>query len=55
MADLGDGAYMVNPKVAGFTNITKIIDDKSDVFLQVKYTNNAKREISIVTTKGVDL
>lgn len=47
VADLGDGAYMVNPKIAGFTNIAKIVNDKSDVFLQIKYTASNKREISV--------
>lgn len=50
VADLGDGAYMVNPKIAGFTNIANIVNDKSAIFLQVKYTSDARREISISTT-----
>ncbi len=50
VADLGDGAYMVNPKIAGFTNIAKIVNDKADVFLQIKYTANAEREISVSAT-----
>lgn len=50
VADLGDGAYMINPKVAGFTNIAKIVNDKSDVFLQVKYSHDMKREISVKAT-----
>lgn len=48
VADLGDGAYMVNPKIAGFTNIAKIVDNKSEIFLNIKYSSNKKREISVV-------
>jgi len=47
VVDLGDGAYMVNPQIAGFTNIAKIINDKADIFLQIKYSKDAEREISI--------
>lgn len=51
VVDLGDGAYMINPKVAGFTNIASIVNEKADIFLQVKYTAECKREISVSSTK----
>ena len=50
VADLGDGAYMVNPKIAGFTNIAKIVNDKADIFLQIKYSADDSREISVSAT-----
>lgn len=47
VADLGDGAYMVNPKIAGFTNIAKIVDSKTDLFIKLKYSVKGGRELSV--------
>lgn len=47
VADLSDGAYMVNPRIAGFTNIAKVIDAKSDLFIKLKYSVDGVREISV--------
>ena len=47
VADLGDGAYMINPKVAGFTNIAKIVDNKVDLFIKLKYSAKGGRELSV--------
>ena len=51
VASLGDGAYMVNPKIAGFTNIASIVDAKSEVFLKIKYSPDGSRELSVTSEK----
>lgn len=51
VVSLGDGAYMINPKVAGFTNIAKVVKNKSDIFIKIKYSPNTARQISITSTE----
>jgi len=38
IADLGDGAYMINPRVAGFNNIAKMVEEKSDLYIRLRYS-----------------
>jgi len=47
VADLSDGAYMVNPRIAGFTNIAKVVDSKASLFIKLKYSAKGGRELSV--------
>jgi len=53
VADLSDGAYMINPKIAGFTNIARVVDSKSDIFLSIKYSTSKERQLA-VSTQQID-
>jgi hypothetical protein len=46
IADIGDGAYMINPKLYGFSNIASSADKKQDKFIKIKYKKN-KRTIEV--------
>jgi len=50
VANIGGGAYMVNPKVHGFNNMQASIDKKMQRFIEIKYAKG-KRTISAGETK----
>lgn len=37
---LGDDAYMIIPKLFGFSNVAGSINEKQDKFIKIKYKNN---------------
>lgn len=43
----GDGCYMVNPKIAGFTNAVNSINEKTELFIKLKYSGKNGREIEV--------
>ena len=42
IASQGGGDYMVNPKIHGHSNLRQKINDKSEVFLKIKYTDEGR-------------
>lgn len=44
--DLGKGAYMIIPRLFGFSNLASSANKKQDRFINIKYKNNA-REIEV--------
>ncbi len=46
VVDIGKGAYMVIPKLAGFSSIASSSNSKQEKFIKIKYSKN-KKEISV--------
>jgi len=44
IADLGKGAYMINPRIHGRNNMQNSIDKKTDTFMRVVYSADGKRK-----------
>ena len=42
VSDLGKGAYMVVPKLFGFSNIANAVDKKQDKYIKIKYSNKGR-------------
>lgn len=44
--NVGDGAYMINPKISGYSNVDKFQNEKSEIFIKLKY-KHGKRKIEV--------
>lgn len=50
--DKGKGEYMVNPKIHGFSNDAFAIQRKSEIFMNIKYTKDGGRTITVDMETG---
>ena len=44
VADIGGGAYMINPRIHGRNNMQSSIDSKTETFMRIKYSANGERK-----------
>ncbi len=44
VADIGKGAYMINPRIHGRNNMQNSIDKKTDIFMRVVYSPDGTRK-----------
>ena len=47
LRSLGGGGYLVNPKIAGFSNYADTINKKMERWINVRYTKDGSREITV--------
>lgn len=45
--DLGKGAYMICPKIAGFVNSVDVINKKQKIFMKIAYPKDGERTIEM--------
>ena len=47
IVSMGGGDYMVNPKLYGYSNIRNTINNKHDIFMKLRYSQNDKKIILV--------
>lgn len=52
IANIGKGAYMVRPKLTGFSNLLDPINKKQDRFIKIKYSKKGARTIEVGVGSG---